>query len=86
MSPRRASRGPWVVWGACVATAGAFLVLELGRRGFPSARHTPLFNAGGAIAAVVFPTVGALIASRRRGNAIGWLFLGIGLSFGFAER
>ena len=82
MSPRRASRGPWVVWGACVATAGAFLVLELGRRGFPSARHTPLFNAGGAIAAVVFPTVGALIASRRRGNAIGWLFLGIGLSFG----
>ena len=84
MSERVRSRSPWVVCGVCVATAVTFLILELERRGFPSARHTPLFNAESAAAALAFPIVGALIASRRRGNAVGWVFLGIGLSFGLS--
>jgi len=84
VSERVRSRSPWVVCGVCVATAVTFLILELERRGFPSARHTPLFNAESAAAALAFPIVGALIASRRRGNAVGWVFLGIGLSFGLS--
>jgi|SRR5215211_3960072 len=34
--------------------------------------------------ALVFSAVGALIASRRPGNAIGWLFLGAGVAAGVA--
>jgi len=39
------------------------------------------FNAQSALSALTFPTVGAIIASRRRENAIGWIFIVIGLSY-----
>ena len=35
--------------------------------------------------ALVFSGVGALIARREASNAIGWLFLGTGVTAGFAE-
>jgi len=37
-----------------------------------------------AVAAVAFPTVGAIIASRRPRNPIGWIFCLVGLSLGIA--
>ena len=40
---------------------------------------TPVFDLASSSALVVLPLVGALIASRRPGNAIGWLFCGAGL-------
>ena len=32
--------------------------------------------------AIVFSAVGVMVASRHPGNAIGWLFLGVGVSTG----
>ena len=37
-----------------------------------------------AVAAIAYPTVGAIIASRRPGNPIGWIFCFVGLSLGVA--
>jgi hypothetical protein len=39
----------------------------------------------GAVIAITFPIVGALIASRRPGNSVGWLFCVIGLTQGLVE-
>jgi hypothetical protein len=38
--------------------------------------------AGGVLLAVAFPLVGALVASRRPANPLGWIFCGIGLAEG----
>jgi hypothetical protein len=35
-----------------------------------------------AVLALTFPTVGAIVASRRPGNAVGWLFCAVGLCGG----
>ena len=46
---------------------------------------TPAFDLVSALALVAFPLVGALVASRRPENAIGWLFCGAGLLFAAAS-
>jgi hypothetical protein len=46
-------------------------------------------SVGGFVLGATFPIVGWLIASRRPGNAIGWIFIGVGLSQAldsFAQR
>ena len=45
---------------------------------------TPAFDLVVTLALVSFPVVGALVASRRPENAIGWLFCGAGLLFALA--
>ena len=45
---------------------------------------TPAFDLVVTLALVSFPVVGALVASRRPENAIGWLFCGAGLLFAVA--
>ena len=47
----------------------------------PNAFGLP-FDALLSAALLAFPTVGALVASRRHGNAIGWLFCVVGVLFG----
>jgi len=42
---------------------------------------TPVFDLVLTIALLIFPVVGALVASRRPENAIGWLFCGAGVIF-----
>jgi hypothetical protein len=37
-------------------------------------------NVGGFVLGATFPVVGWVIASRRPGNPIGWIFIGVGLS------
>ena len=63
------------MFGARPGPAGA----GLGADGPQSDDVTPAFDLASSAALVVLPLVGALIASRRPGNAIGWLFCGAGL-------
>jgi hypothetical protein len=84
MSTRTA---PWLAWSLCalcVALAGASLILAL----LNGRTLGEIFMAGGpSIAAlptetVSFSVVGALIASHRPENPIGWIFLADGFFYG----
>jgi hypothetical protein len=71
----------WLAWSSlalCLALAALALALFF-RNGSPARLLDDSVAVDLAIA-VTFPTVGALIAARRPGNAIGWLFCAIGLS------
>jgi len=76
MKPRAAARLGWSLWALAVTMLGVGLATSFtGEQPF-----------GEVVFAVIFPlfllayaTVGALIASRQPGNAIGWVFLGTGL-------
>jgi hypothetical protein len=71
----------WSVWAFSVACA-ALGILFLYMNGHLA---SVLEEEGvDAVAAVAFPTVGAIIASRRPGNPIGWIFCFAGLSLGVA--
>src|SRR5919202_1238069 len=72
----------WLAWAAwaCCATMMAVALLLLAQSAahgaFEHAPSTALFM----VALLAFPTAGPVIASRRPGNAIGWLFCAIGVS------
>jgi hypothetical protein len=70
----------WSVWALSVAFAmGGLLFLLLNG----SYEHLLGESLGVDLAvAVAFPTVGAIIASRQAGNAVGWIFCAIGLGGG----
>src|ERR671912_2473183 len=83
MTGRPLSLLAWSMW------ALSFVLLALGVLFSFLTRATPDPNAFGvtfdallSVALLAFPTVGALVASRRRGNAIGWLFCAVGVMFG----
>jgi signal transduction histidine kinase len=75
MKARSAARLGWGLWLALVALAVGTELLE-------RANGAPIVDAEGVallVAFMAFGTVGAVLASRRPSNAIGWLFLGVGL-------
>jgi hypothetical protein len=77
-SPRTAAWIAWSLWGlSSVLTALSLVLLVLNR----SHRDVPIFAywVEYAWGAVVFSTVGAVIASRRPENRIGWIFCVAGL-------
>ncbi|HJP65779.1 MAG TPA: histidine kinase, partial [Actinomycetota bacterium] len=77
-----AARLAWTVWGVSLTGALAFAVLELWRGQVPPATvHDAWENSQQALGTVAFGTVGAIVASRRNANALGWIFLGIAVSF-----
>jgi hypothetical protein len=91
MSGRAASRLGWSAWAVSVALAGLSLILSLlsigVEPGAPGLSGTP--SAADAVeasvyffAVVAFATVGAFVIWRRPGNAIGWVFLAIGVVVG----
>jgi hypothetical protein len=83
MSGRSLTLLAWSMWVV------SFVLLALGVFFSFLTRTVPDPNAFGlpfdtllSAALLAFPTVGALVASRRRGNAIGWLFCVVGVLFG----
>jgi hypothetical protein len=80
MSVRVAALLAWSLWALSVAFA-VFGLLFLYLNG--SFEHVLDESLGVDVAmAITFPTVGALVATRQPGNAVGWIFCAIGLSGG----
>lgn len=65
MSPRAASRVAWSLWVVEIVTVGVLVPWD--------SSGGLLANIAGVVFIVVFATTGALVASRRPGNPIGWL-------------
>ena len=79
MSYRTASWLAWSLWGlALTLTVVALLLLALNL----SHPHTHIFDTwlDNTLNAVFFSTVGAIVASRRRENPVGWLLCLYGLA------
>ncbi|MGH2661648.1 MAG: histidine kinase [Actinomycetota bacterium] len=89
MTARTATRLAWSLWALATAFILGGLISLLSR---PST-ETVLDVAPILLAQIGFPTLGALLASRRRENPIGWMFLagsvfiGLGVATGeYADR
>ena len=75
----RTAKLAWLIWGICVVlTLGAAILAILGEPA-PGEETNRFVRVALAAAMLAYPTVGALIASRRSGNPIGWLLLAVGL-------
>ena len=78
MKPRSAL--PWLIWAFCVAGTIAGIVLALAPA--THLRVEDVFNVIIPVGLLSFPTVGAIVASRKPDNSIAWLFLAFGLTSG----
>ena len=81
LSRRAASRLAWAIWALSVplvALSGLLSFLSASARGAPDSAMPLLL----ALLLLTYPTVGALVASRRPENRIGWIFCAVGLVFG----
>jgi signal transduction histidine kinase len=73
LTPRTASRVAWSLFGlSVILSAGSILLAILNGGGIDPFAAT-------FIAGIPFPLIGALIAARFPRNAIGWLFIAVGL-------
>ena len=80
MSGRIAAPLAWSVWALSVSFAAFGLFFVYLNGSFENLLDESL--GVDAVLALAFPTVGAIIASRRPGNAVGWIFCAIGLCGG----
>ena len=81
MSRRTAGRLAWAIWALSVplaALSGLLSFLSASAQGRSDSALPVLF----ALLLLTYPTVGALVASRRPENRIGWIFCAVGLVFG----
>lgn len=78
-------RLPWFLWGVALMLAGTTVVFLILGIDTPPPASTWGFRGFSALFAVAFGTVGAIVASRRPENPIGWLFCGVGLLSGWQE-
>jgi hypothetical protein len=85
MSRRVTPTLPWFLWwisALLLALALAFTVLN--RDTEIGTSFDLLFEGIFGLCFLAFPTVGAVVASRRPHNPIGWIFLGAGIPFGLS--
>jgi hypothetical protein len=80
MSARFAAPLAWSVWTLCVVFVGLGLLFLLLNGNLEHLLDESLGI--DAVLALTFPTVGAIVASRRPGNVVGWLFCAVGLCGG----
>jgi hypothetical protein len=71
----------WSVWALCVALFASAELLDFFNSSVPT-RDGPISNLYIAVPLLAYPTVGAIVASRRPKNLVGWILCGIGLLFG----
>ena len=82
MTHHATARLAWSLWGLSVALTALFVALVFVSRTSPGPLEydtTPLLTALWVGLALLFPTLGALIASRQPANTIGWLFCSTGV-------
>jgi hypothetical protein len=87
MKRRTAAWMAWSVWVLCVGLIASAVVLDFFNSSVPT-KGFPNFDLYIGIALLAYPTGGAIVASRRPNNLVGWIFCGMGLLFGvsvFAE-
>ena len=87
MKRRTAAWMAWSVWVLCVVLFASPVLLDFFNSSVPT-RGGPFSNLFIAVALLAYPTVGAIVASRRPNNLVGWILCVIGLLFGveaFAE-
>lgn len=75
--PRRAMAHLMAASALLLDVGFVLLVVETGAGGPP---HSAVTTVGGFLLGITFPAMGWVIASKRPANAIGWIFLGVGLS------
>ena len=74
----------WVLWGVAIAQLLFSLLLSALSWGIDTPQNNRPQGFLFILPIVAFPTVGAVVASRRPRHPVGWLFLGIGLLGGLA--
>jgi hypothetical protein len=82
MSARAAAWIAWSLWLLCVALIVFGLLFYFLASPIPTTDTPPVLTVLFRALSLAFPTVGALIASRRPENPIGWIFCGTGLLYG----
>ena len=82
MSHRTASWLAWGLWLICVALIFTAVLFYFLASPTSPTDTPPALTAFLRALSLAFPTVGALVASRRPENPIGWIFCGAGLLYG----
>jgi hypothetical protein len=77
----------WFAWGLCATSIalGSSAIVVAVANGLPGGLSITEAVPLGAWLAITFPLVGALIASRRPDNAVGWIFCAIGVTQGLVD-
>jgi hypothetical protein len=82
MSARATSWLAWCLWLLCVSLISFASLFYFLASPTPATDTPPALTAFLRALSLAFPTVGALVASRRPENPIGWIFCGTGLLYG----
>ena len=82
MSARATSWLAWCLWLLCVSLISFALLFHFLATPTTPTHTPPALPAFLRALSLAFPTVGALVASRRPENPIGWIFCGTGLLYG----